>query len=431
MAPKDKKKSHWAWIILAACLGTLFINYSVRLGYGVVLPEMIRVLDLDRTSGGSIFNSFLFVYIFLTPLCGYLTDRVGARVVMTISIFILGVGTFLMGRAETLFSACLAFSVAGFGSAGMWTPAVTLVIRWFSPNRRGLALGILTTGTGLGFASTGIVFPWIIHHLSYNYVWFLLGTGAFVMVFINGLLLRSSPEEAGCTPWGQSKDFIHKSKAELTFSDRNLSFTAIFHNLNFWVIGLSYFCISYALYGITTFMVDFARYQLGMSLESAGLLATLHGITQIIGVLTLLPCSDFWGRKRTVLFSNFSISVALFGVLLAGSSLKMVFIFIGVMALFYGPTFAMYSACAGDYFPRNMIGSVVGAWTSFYGIGAILVHWITGILRDRTGVYDLAFLINAVMAFIGLLLFFFVKKQTDKEVISRPANNPLLKDFRL
>jgi len=178
-------------------------------------------------------------------------------------------------------------------------------------------------------------------------------------------------------------------------------------------------------------MVDFARYQLGMSLESAGLLATLHGITQIIGVLTLLPCSDFWGRKRTVLFSNFSISVALFGVLLAGSSLKMVFIFIGVMALFYGPTFAMYSACAGDYFPRNMIGSVVGAWTSFYGIGAILVHWITGILRDRTGVYDLAFLINAVMAFIGLLLFFFVKKQTDKEVISRPANNPLLKDFRL
>ncbi|GAG43139.1 unnamed protein product, partial [marine sediment metagenome] len=40
---------HWAWIILATCFVNLFINYSVRLGYGVVLPEMIRDLALSRT----------------------------------------------------------------------------------------------------------------------------------------------------------------------------------------------------------------------------------------------------------------------------------------------------------------------------------------------------------------------------------------------
>ncbi len=34
---------HWAWIVLIVCFFNLFINYSVRLGYGVVLPFLIAL----------------------------------------------------------------------------------------------------------------------------------------------------------------------------------------------------------------------------------------------------------------------------------------------------------------------------------------------------------------------------------------------------
>jgi len=70
-----KASFHWAWIILATCFVNLFINYSVRLGYGIVLPEMIKDLSLSRTAGGTIFHAYLFSYIILTPITGYLTDR--------------------------------------------------------------------------------------------------------------------------------------------------------------------------------------------------------------------------------------------------------------------------------------------------------------------------------------------------------------------
>ena len=40
----NKSAIHWAWIILAVCFVNLFINYGIRLGYGVVMPEMIRTL---------------------------------------------------------------------------------------------------------------------------------------------------------------------------------------------------------------------------------------------------------------------------------------------------------------------------------------------------------------------------------------------------
>lgn len=179
----------------------------------------------------------------------------------------------------------------------------------------------------------------------------------------------------------------------------------------FWLIGASYFSISYSLYGITTFMVDYAEQQLGFPLEKAGLLATVHGSCQVLGVLTILPLSDLLGRKKTIIISNAFIAMALAGILFSGSSWTALTISVGVMAVFYGVTFPIYGACAGDFFPKEVMGTVIGAWTPFYGLGAIVVHWVAGILRDTTGRYDHAFMINILMAVVGVALMFLVKQE--------------------
>lgn len=402
------KRIHWAWIILATCFVNLFINYSVRLGYGVVLPEMIRDLGFSRTAGGSIFNAYLFSYIILTPLTGFLTDRLGARRVITACAFILGIGVILMGTVRSLWTACVFYAVVGMGATGMWTPIITVVQRWFATSRRGLALGILSTGYGLGFATMGAAFPWIVNNFSWRFSWYFLGAGALVMVAGNGIFLRSSPESEGCLPWGQRESATLNSP-DWKGHQESINLSGLFRKQTFWIIGLSYFCISYSLYGITTFMVDYAKYQIGLPLGKASFLATIHGICQVVGVLTILPLSDYLGRKKTILISNSFIAVCLIGILLAGNSWILLYVLIGIMALFYGVTFPMYGACAGDYFPKHIMGTVIGAWTPFYGAGAILVHWVSGLLRDTTGSYDHAFIINAIMAAVALILIYFVK----------------------
>ena len=157
-------------------------------------------------------------------------------------------------------------------------------------------------------------------------------------------------------------------------------------------------------------MVDYATYQIGLPLEKASLLATVHGASQVVGVLSILPLSDYLGRKKTIIISNSCITACLIGILLTGNSWGVLYVLVGILAVFYGATWPMYGACAGDYFPRDMMGTVIGAWTPLYGAGAILVHWVTGILRDTTGVYDHAFIINAAMAAAGLFLMCLVKK---------------------
>ena len=139
-------------------------------------------------------------------------------------------------------------------------------------------------------------------------------------------------------------------------------------------------------------------------------LASVHGIGQVLGVLTVLPLSDSLGRKKTILISNALIVVAMAAILAVGKQVFLLYFFVGCVGVAYGTTFPIYGLCAGDYFPREAIATVVGAWTPFYGCGAILTHWISGTLRDTTGVYNHAFIISAVMAFVGLLLMSRVRK---------------------
>jgi sugar phosphate permease len=317
-----------------------------------------------------------------------------------------------MGTIEGLLSACLFFALVGIGATGMWTSIVTVVQRWFAAGRRGLALGILSPGYGLGFALTGFIFPWIVNRYSWRHTWYFMGAAALLMAVANGVLLRDDPSDKGVHPWG-SKGSLPDPEPSQDPPDPKLktSLALVVKNGNFWLLGLSYLSISYALYGMTTFMVDYARVQLQVPIERASLLATIHGAAQILGVMIILPLSDAVGRKRTIVVSNAAITASLFAILWLGGSWTSFFLIIGFMALFYGATFPIYGVCAADLFPREWMGSVIGALTPFYGLGAILVHWVTGFLRDTTGSYQYAFSLSAVMAAVGVLLVVFVRAE--------------------
>jgi len=97
---KENQRLHWAWIIFGICWINLFVNYSARLGYAVILPEMIRTLGLGRAAVGSIYNFYLIVYITISPFSGFLTDRFGARRVITTCLLILALGVGSMGSGD-------------------------------------------------------------------------------------------------------------------------------------------------------------------------------------------------------------------------------------------------------------------------------------------------------------------------------------------
>ncbi|MGD9228561.1 MAG: MFS transporter [Desulfobacterales bacterium] len=411
---EKSRKLHWAWIIFGICWINLFVNYSARLGYGVILPEMIHTLGFGRAAVGTIYNFYIIVYVTIAPFTGYLTDRFGARRVITTCLLLVSLGIFLMGTVTSLWTGCFFFAIAGLGSTGMWAPVAALVQRWVTIKRRGITLGVVSTGYGLGLAMVGAVFPWVVDQFSWRHAWFFLGGMALVVVPLNAIFLRSDPESIGLQPLGQ-KSVSSNPNTDASTPIKRISLRPLFKDSRFWLIALSYFAVAYSLFCVTTFMVDYAEYQLGLTKGLSSRLATVHGIGQVIGVLTVLPLSDSLGRKKTILISNSLIAASMIAILLVGKQVFLLYLVVGCVGIAYGTTFPIYGLCAGDYFPRDTIATVVGAWTPFYGCGAILTHWISGILRDTTGLYNQAFIISAIMAFVGLLLISRVRKLSQND----------------
>jgi MFS family permease len=367
------------------------------------MPEMIQSLGLNRTQAGTIFNFYFIAYICMTPFTGNLTDRLGARPVITTFCLLLGLGTILMGTAEGFWNACLFFALVGVGASAMWTPVITLVQRWFSPERRGMALGILSTGYGLGFAAMGWLFPVLVASFSWSLCWYVLGCGVLVMVLLNGLFLRSRPEDSQLSPWGEEQKHV-RAEPEEPRTNLEGGFGEVLRTSRFWVIGISYSFAACTLYIVTTFMVDYANVELGFSYRSASFLATIHGLSQVAGVLTIPMLSDRIGRKLTIIGTNLVVALCIIGVLVSGKYFFGLYVSIAIFGAFFGAIWPLYGACGGDYFRREVMGTVIGAWTPLYGIGAICAHFIGGRVRDVSQSFHPAFALAILFALIAAIL---------------------------
>jgi sugar phosphate permease len=323
---------------------------------------------------------------------------------------LLGIGILLMGSAADFPQAALFFAIAGIGGAAMWAPVLAVVQEWFVPSKRGMSLGIVSAGCGLGVATMGRFHPAVVSRWGWQYSWYILGAGALAMVAINALFLRSRPQDMGVKPWGDKDPGPRNAAPVYPLQGLKERYGEIFRAPRFWAIGVSYAFISGALYLTVTFMVDHAHSTLNLSYGTASLLTTLHGIGQIPGVILIPWLSDFMGRRPTIFLSNLIVAAGTTALLLSGPNLALLLLSVSVLGSVFGATFALYGACAGDYFRKDLVGSVVGIWTPFHGVGLIIAQGLGGYIRDVTGSFLIPFVGAALCAVVAAGLILAVKR---------------------
>ncbi len=398
-------KIHWAWILLGVSFITLFMNYSIRIGaYSILLPKMIGDLHINLTQAGMIRGSYFMAYIICSPFMGYLSDRIGPRWVISFFSLVLGVGTYLMGKASTLSMAILFHAIVGIGSSAMWTPVVGMIQKWFGMKRRGLALGILSPSYALGYGLMGIILPFIVSIHDWRMGWTLLGLSCIALVLLNSFLLRNDPEEMGLSPWGEASP-----EREFPSPPSSLRYHEIFREKAFWVIGFSYLLISFGAYILTDLIVSYGVMELKLPYALSSRFITILALTGIVGGIFWMGLSDYLGRKRSLLILHSSLALSILLILFAGREILWLQILIGLFGFFYSPVWPMYGACARDYFPKEVVGSVIGLLTFFYGIGAILGPIIAGRLTDVSGTFQWSFALAAFSCAIASLSISFLR----------------------
>lgn len=371
--------------VIVAGFCCIFVSFAVRYAYGLLLPHMLPDLDITKAQAGTIYSAYFIAYMVFSPILGLLVDRFDARMILTVFIGLLGLGTLLMAFATNLLFASLFFGLAGLGQSAGWVPVITLVQRWVSERRRGTAIAVVDLGSGMGIIVVSLTIPVITAALSWRGAWTYLGILGLVVAGLSFFMISNPPSQNAEAPSSPSPS------VDLTLVQ---VYRMVMGTPAFWLIGISYSLVSFCILIPFAFLTAYATLGLFISYRVAAYLIGAVALAGICGKLTLAHISD---RIRRVYV------MILCGVLTCAGTLGMAFSqsFGGLMCcavifgVGYGAIWPVYGAAARDYFKKEYAGRIIGLWTLFLGVGSIVSPVLAGWTVDVSGGYMWAFILAA------------------------------------
>jgi MFS family permease len=394
------------YAVIVAGFLTVAIAFSIRYGYGLLLPEMLGDLGISKAQAGAIYAAYFMMYTIATPVLGVLTDRFSYRLILMLFTALLGCGAGLMAFARTLWLACLFFALAGLGHAACWAPVAALVQKWVPDNRRGTALSVVTMGLGAGLPVWSVVLATLVKHADWRAGWLGLGGVCLVTAVLNFVLVRN--------PKTDSNHGDGSLEPKPSFWD---SYRTIVKDPLFWTIGISYFFVGALVIIPYGFVPVFAREALGLPYAVVTRFVAVIALSGIVGQLTLGPLSDIIGRIRVMMICTLIMGTACLGLALSTKS-WMVTLSCLFFGCGYGAVWSAYAAAASDFFPRAYTGGIVGLWTLLLGVGSMISPVISGWTIDMSGGYTWSFVLGMGLGLLSALVL--LRVQT-KQHVSSPS----------
>ncbi|HPQ55262.1 MAG TPA: MFS transporter [Spirochaetota bacterium] len=147
----QKGTMFYGWWIVAATFVVLFAGlctgfYTVS----VFLEPLQATFSWTKTQVSLGFTIAALLVGLLSPVVGILVAKFGIKKVQMAGALITGAGLLLMGSIQQLWQYYAVYIIlaVGLASVGL-VPAQTVISYWFE-KKRGLAMGIIMTGIGLG-----------------------------------------------------------------------------------------------------------------------------------------------------------------------------------------------------------------------------------------------------------------------------------------
>jgi MFS family permease len=392
---------HYAWIILAIGMLTVFGALGLaRFGYTGLLPPMQAELGLDNTQAGGLATANMLGYLALSAIGGMLASQYGARKIVSIGLVLTGSAMLLTGIARGFVTAALWRGLAGMGSGLSNVAAMGLMTAWFTARRRGMALGIVVTGSSLGLIFVGTIIPRLLAvygNSGWRTCWLLFGGVALALALLCGLFLRNHPAEKGLSPFGvKPGEPVPESQKKV------IRWSAIYRSLPVWHLGMVYiaFGFSYVIY--VTFFTKRLIAEGGYTTETAGNLLMLMGWCSLFCGIIWGTVSDIIGRKWAlmIVYLIHAVAFSLFALWPATPGFTISTVLFGLSAWSIP---AIMAATCGDVLGPELAPAAFGFTTIFLGIGQVLGPTVGGTLADATGSFFAAYLLAGGVALLGAI----------------------------
>jgi len=352
--------------ILAGGFLAFFSLNILNTSYSIVMALIKADLALTYTMSGALTSVYFVGYAIGQVPWGALADRIGSRRVMVASILGIAVSTILFGFAQGFWQAALARLVAGLLGAGVFVPGVRLVSGWFPQEERGTALGILSIGGSVGLISSSTLSPYIATIIGWR--------GTIMGIGLLGLTLTA-------VRWVTLKD---NEAEERTGGDGDLR--DVLTDRSFWALGAIQMARLGANYVFIAWLPLLLQEEFGMTIVAAGAAFSLFNVAGMVANPLGGILSDRLGERIVLLvsFAVLAVSSVAFTRVKGGLPMYLVILVIGWFINFVrSPSFALIPRLYGV----ERAGRISGLQNTFASIGALILPFLIGYIRDATGSY--------------------------------------------
>ncbi len=198
---------YYGWVILGTAGSAMFArNAAGSLTFAVFVPLIAEDTGWSRALIGGAAALGGLLAVGASPPSGWAIDRYGARLVLALSLVVIGISTMALAWLSAHIAILYGAMVVGriMFSSPLNVGAATVVGRWFV-RQRGRATGLLFLSHSGGMAAFPLVATWVSAVWGWERAWIVLGLMVYVIALAPAsLLVAQRPEDVGLLPDGDA-----------------------------------------------------------------------------------------------------------------------------------------------------------------------------------------------------------------------------------
>jgi MFS family permease len=406
--PAKRKIFYGWWIVIACAVLNVLVGGTFIYGFTTFFNPIRNAFGWSAAVTSIVFLFQRLEQGMLSPVAGFLVDRIGPRKMMFTGWFIIGLGFLLMSQVNSLWVFYGSYLVIAVGmSFGSFVVMNTAIAHWFE-EKRSRAMTLIY----VGFGASGTLVPLVaisITRFGWRETLILIGITLLLFGMSLSSLMRHKPEPYGYLPDGKTVMTTDEplNRPALSYPDEstkqepNITATGLtsgqaLRTGAFWLLSFSLLFQHLATSAVMVHIVPSLE-SVEISTTMAATVVTGMTLCSLIGRLGFGFLGDFHDKRYLIAIS---IVVQTIGVLfLAFISPDKVWLIIPFLLLYgpgYGGGIPLRPAIQADYFGTQSFGTIMGLMSIPSMLGGLLSPVFAGWVYDISGSYHMAWLIIAL-----------------------------------
>ena len=407
-------------VLFLLCMMYL-ITYIDRVNISTAASVIKTEFGLSNTQLGLIFSAFAYPYAIFQIIGGWVGDRFGPRRTLFACGLIWAVATILTGFASGIVSLFLCRVLLGFGEGATFPTATRAMQYWTPAGRRGFAQGLTHSFARFGNAVTPPLVAWLMVLLNWRAAFIIIGVVSLTWVFVWFWYFRDDPKEHPAI-----------TEAELAMLPRRDASTT--RPIVPWrslvprilPVTIVYFCYGWTLWLFLSWIPLFFINSYKLDVKQSAIFSLGVFLAGVIGDTLGGVVSDWLFHKTG------NVRFARLSVILTG----FVGAFVSLVPMLYIHDLNTIALClsSGFFFAELIIGPIwsipmdiapkysgtgSGIMNTGSAVAAIVSPVVAGILIDKTGNWELPFIVTMGLLALGAALSFTMRP--DKQFEDNPA----------